>query len=205
MLEERIKVMQEAGKILNEHYEGSFTNIISEANGDAMLLLSLISATFSSFQDYRQYKGRTVYFFKRAQILIADLWACFEGQSYGAFSNIATLTVFADYRIPQALHILGCMRYSDRLNEILEKREPIEAGSDLEIEIRGNSIYACFELTKAVNGISGEDTITNVLLDFYIWDWVKELQDSREEQQRNGNTVDDIITTPFHRTRSVFY
>ena len=35
---------------------------------------------------------------KRAQILVADLWACFEGQGLGAFTDIDTITMFADYR-----------------------------------------------------------------------------------------------------------
>lgn len=42
-----------------------------------------------------------VFFLKRAQILIADIWACFEGKDYGALDGIEHLTAFADYRIPQ--------------------------------------------------------------------------------------------------------
>jgi hypothetical protein len=38
---------------------------------------------------------------KRAQILIADVWACFNGEAYGAFADIDTITMFADYRVPQ--------------------------------------------------------------------------------------------------------
>ena len=40
----------------------------------------------------------TVSFYKRAQILIADIWSCFEGKSYGEFNDINTITMFADYR-----------------------------------------------------------------------------------------------------------
>lgn len=40
----------------------------------------------------------SVAFYKRAQILIADIWACFEGQGLGNFSDIDTITMFADYR-----------------------------------------------------------------------------------------------------------
>lgn len=41
---------------------------------------------------------------KRPQILIADSWACFNGQSYGEFHDIDQITMFADYRVPQACH-----------------------------------------------------------------------------------------------------
>lgn len=40
----------------------------------------------------------TVSLYKRAQILVADIWACFEGQGHGRFADIDTLTMFADYR-----------------------------------------------------------------------------------------------------------
>jgi hypothetical protein len=39
--------------------------------------------------------------YKRAQILVADLWAAFRGQSYGTFADIDSITMFADYRVPQ--------------------------------------------------------------------------------------------------------
>ena len=39
-----------------------------------------------------------VQFYKRMQILVADLWACFSGEGYGKFHDIDTLTAFADYR-----------------------------------------------------------------------------------------------------------
>ena len=41
---------------------------------------------------------RPVSLYKRAQILIADLWLCFDGQGLGQFDDIDTLTMFADYR-----------------------------------------------------------------------------------------------------------
>ena len=40
-----------------------------------------------------------VSFYKRAQILVADIWACFEGKDYGEFHDIDTITMFADYRL----------------------------------------------------------------------------------------------------------
>lgn len=40
----------------------------------------------------------TVAIYKRAQILIGDIWACFRGQGLGQFNDIDTITMFADYR-----------------------------------------------------------------------------------------------------------
>jgi hypothetical protein len=40
-----------------------------------------------------------VRFLKRAQILVADLWAAFDGESYGEFNDIDKITMFAgNYR-----------------------------------------------------------------------------------------------------------
>ena len=39
-----------------------------------------------------------VYILKRVQILVADLWGCFQGIGLGKFDDIAELTMFADYR-----------------------------------------------------------------------------------------------------------
>lgn len=54
-------------------------------------------------------------FYKRAQILVADTWSVLEGKEDGCFNDISSLTIFADYRIPQVLVHLGAMRYSDEL------------------------------------------------------------------------------------------
>lgn len=36
--------------------------------------------------------------YKRAQILIADIWSSFSGIGFGEFHDIDKLTMFADYR-----------------------------------------------------------------------------------------------------------
>ena len=54
-------------------------------------------------------------FYKRAQILVADLWACFEGTSHGQFDDIDTITMFAGKRVNFCEIQLGLMiaRLSD--------------------------------------------------------------------------------------------
>jgi hypothetical protein len=61
-----------------------------------------------------------VSFYKRAQILIADLWSCFEGKGLGAFNDIDYITMFPDYRVPQVLVYFGAMKYSDGLLNTLQ-------------------------------------------------------------------------------------
>lgn len=61
------------------------------------------------------FKGTRVSFYKRAQILVADLWGLMEARGEGDVISIDWLTMFADYRVPQALVYLGVLRYSDAL------------------------------------------------------------------------------------------
>lgn len=66
-------------------------------------------------------QGKRICFYKRAQILVADFWGIMEARGEGNIRNFDYLTMFADYRVPQALVYLGALRYSDALMEALKK------------------------------------------------------------------------------------
>lgn len=84
-------------QMLNAHqdFDGSFTNCIYNANYSAAALVNLLAESFACFRDETTFQGRRVRMYKRAQILIADLWACFNGESYGEFLDIDKITMFA--------------------------------------------------------------------------------------------------------------
>ncbi|OJJ64625.1 hypothetical protein ASPSYDRAFT_141246 [Aspergillus sydowii CBS 593.65] len=147
LLQERFECLREAGRVLCNDFDGSFTNCIYSANHSAAALVNLLAESFSCFRDEAIFQGRRVRLYKRAQILVADLWACFDGQSYGEFHDIDKITMFADYRIPQMLHYLGCLKYSPPLETRIRKHEEIPSGSNFEIELRATSIW-CVELIK---------------------------------------------------------
>jgi len=54
---------------------------------------------------------------------------CFSGKGLGEFTNINKLTMFADYRVPQALEYFGILRYSSELKSVLEKGTILKNGS----------------------------------------------------------------------------
>ncbi|KAG8527665.1 uncharacterized protein KY384_007818 [Bacidia gigantensis] len=95
MLEERIQCVRDAGRILQDQYDGSFLTTLEEANGSAAALVTTLARDFPCFDDSTRFEGQRVSFYKRAQILVADLWACFEGEGYGNFSDIDQVTMFA--------------------------------------------------------------------------------------------------------------
>lgn len=76
-----------------------------------------------SVTDVVHFEGKRVSFYKRAQILVADLWGIMEARGEGAIISIDWLTMFADYRVPQALVYLGALRYSDALMQALKNGE----------------------------------------------------------------------------------
>ncbi|KAL4773125.1 hypothetical protein BDW60DRAFT_28157 [Aspergillus nidulans var. acristatus] len=147
LLKERLECLREAGRVLCNDFYGSFTNCIYSSNRSAAALVNLLAESFSCFRDEAVFQGRRVRFYKRAQILVADLWACFDGEGYGEFQDIDKITMFADYRIPQMLHYLGCLMYSPSLETRIRKQEEIPSGSNWEIELRATSIW-CVELIR---------------------------------------------------------
>lgn len=126
-------------------YECSFTALIAAARGSAAGLVNILARDFSCFRDEfppapgagAGDRSRPVRFLKRAQILVADLWACFDGAGPGEFRDIDKITIFADYRIPQILASLGCIEYSPTLLGKITRREIIESGSSFEMQLRG--------------------------------------------------------------------
>lgn len=54
-----------------------------------------------------------------------------------------SLTMFADYRVPQVLVFLNVLNYSPELLEELSSKKLIENGSETEAILRGYSIFAC--------------------------------------------------------------
>lgn len=54
-----------------------------------------MTESFSCFRDETIYNGRRIRLYKRAQILVADLWACFNGEDFGEFHDIDKITMFA--------------------------------------------------------------------------------------------------------------
>lgn len=120
LFNERLLVLHEVGTILLEKYNGSFLTCLKEADKSATKLLEIVVDNFPCFQDETLYKDIKVSFYKRAQILVADIWNFFGGTGLGEFKDIDKITMFADYRVPQVLVYYGVLEYSDELMEVLK-------------------------------------------------------------------------------------
>lgn len=153
-----------------------------------------------------------VCFWKRAQILVAETWAAFYPppllkQKHPIFHGphgpkIHQLTMFADYRVPQILHHLQILSYPPSLLRLLRGASPIAPGSVEEISIRSASIVAVERLREVMLKLRREDEsldqFSSVVIDFYLWDLAKKVEESQER-------LSMFQLVPIHRTRSVWY
>lgn len=170
MLEERLRILNEIGFVLSEKYEGKFSNFLKidrafdKGNGSVERLVE----EFPAFNDVRIYNptGTLVRFYKKAQLLMACLH-CNPNSGF-KLEDIDQLTVFADYKLPQALRDLGVLEYSKDLANKIDNIVLIPEGSDEEVEIRAHTVYASDVLCKEVNS-HRKDKITPNKIDEYLW------------------------------------
>ncbi len=163
-LEERYRNFVETVTIMNQKQELFYQELYSVKSDEE--LLDYIVSNFPSFNDVSQYKGKTVCFYKRATLLVHDL---FEN-SQKIHSNIKTIDHLlgcADYGIPRTFRHFGILEYSDALSKMVDNRQLIPKDSNYEIEIRANMLYA-LELIKESLQKNGKQ-INSIQLDGIIW------------------------------------
>lgn len=188
LMEERAASLRDAGRVLKERWQDSFARVVEAAEKSAQNLVSLVIEEFPSFRDTATYGGREICFYKRAQLLAADLFSAFGREGLGEFSDTDKLTAFADYKLPQVLREMGVIAYSSDLAAKVDSMEELPPGSREEVEIRAATIIAVdamrahlAEMGRAVNSMD---------LDYRLW---------REGQR------DEYRKRPYHRTRTLFY
>jgi len=225
--------MRENGSILCKRFGGSFQGLLNEfmkaheGQGSALQLVEMITEVFPSFRDEAQFQGRTVVFWKRAQIMVAETWAAFhpvptptDGQrlpngvsdldAHPFFPfGVGQLTMFADYRVPQILHHLRILDYPPSLVEVLKGHAPVPHGSQEELSIRAASILAVDEIRNEISGMEDSENarrergvdVSSVLIDFYLWDFAKRIEAGEDSVEG----IKTQLALPAHRTRSIWY
>ncbi|KAF3441517.1 hypothetical protein FNV43_RR15431 [Rhamnella rubrinervis] len=134
--------------------------ILWKRGKSAIKLVALITRHFPGFRDHSVYKGHQVFLYKRAQIFAADLWGAFQGQGYGEFNDIGSITIMADYIVPAVLQQLGVLKYTSNLVKLIEANSEIVSGSEEEIELRACSIYAVEKMKELISIKSGKQVLS---------------------------------------------
>ncbi|XP_065370122.1 queuosine 5'-phosphate N-glycosylase/hydrolase [Calliphora vicina] len=199
LLEKRLQCFHEVGNRLLEKWQGKFENVVKAAEGSALNLLKLIVQEFPCFRDEADFCGQRVSIYKRAQILVGDVWACFRGEGMGSFKDLYHITMFADYRVPQVLVHFGSLEYNEELAKVLKSDQLLKNGDPMEVEIRGASIYIVEQVKDKVlqelkekHPAVSKDHVNSILIDHFLWDY----------RRQHASELEYI---PFHKVLSVYY
>jgi hypothetical protein len=187
-MDRRLENLNELGRVLLKSFRGEAVRLVEAAGNSAPNLARLLAREMPSYRDTARYRGQKVFFYKRAQILAADLYGAFRGRDWGGFKDMEALTAFADYKLPQVLRHLGIMRYGDSLAGRVDSNELIAPGSEEEIEIRANTLMAV-ELIRRELERSGHD-LRAFEIDWILW---------------NLGQDEEFRKRPYHKTVTVYY
>lgn len=182
LMEERYQTALEISKVINKKMNGNFYEYIKNINNDKKLL-ELIIKNFPSFKDTRTYKGKTIYFYKLAQLVTSDILHM-RALKENISVDYSHLVGCADYKIPQALRALNILEYDPKLSKLVDEKQEIAENSIYETEIRANMITAIVKLHENLPNISSID-INDMI-------WVL-------SHDKNLNLK------PYHRTRTMSY
>ncbi len=212
---ERWRKVRELGAVLRDRFGGSAARLVESAQGDAALLARIIAESFSSFNDVAVYhltesprrrvpaspsphvSVSEVRFFKRAQILVTDLWGSFGGKQWGEFRNMDTLTAFADYKLPQILRAWGVLKYSRSLARKIDSQTELPEGSEEEIEIRAATLWAVEFLRQSLAERGRE--LMSIQVDWILWEASQAKNLAKVWKPSQGSIK------PYHRVRSIYY
>jgi hypothetical protein len=165
LVEERLQIIRENFRILQERFNGQALHLLHQGNMDSDKIVELLLEYFPSFNDSVTLEGKQVFLLKRAQIFVSDL--SFTGIPELSIKNLENLTVFADYKLPQILESFGVLKYSPELEEDIVNETLIPAGSQKEVEIRASSIAAIEQIRDEMQRL-GRNISTNEL-DWVLW------------------------------------
>ncbi|KAG8856447.1 hypothetical protein FRB96_006413 [Tulasnella sp. 330] len=213
LLVERIAILRQNGLILLDQFNGSLSGMLDswkEAFGPdrtALQLVKMVTDAFPSFRDEAICNNRPVYFWKRAQILVAEAWAAFhpsDDSTHPLFPNngVSQLTMFADYRVPQILHTLQIITYPPSLLSLLQAGALLPYGSEEEMSLRAASILAVERIRECIAVYNGNESVSSVLIDFWLWEMAKKVEGGSATLpgvEPGGEMV------PIHLTRSIWY
>ncbi|XP_018047323.1 PREDICTED: UPF0553 protein C9orf64-like [Atta colombica] len=196
-ISQRLTILHEVGKVLLDHYDGTFANCIKSCEHDAIKLMVTIHDKFQSYHDIVKYGGRSVHLYTKAWTLVTDIWAYFdqEHELWIKIEGIKYSTIFADYRVIQVFNHFNVLVYSKKFLDELEKEEFIIHGSKEEVEICCCSLMIVRYLHQMLMETLKQNTFVKripelelpdfdcmCLVDNFLWDY---LQLHNEQLKKN--------------------
>ena len=137
LLHDRYNNLVEMNNFLKKHNK-SFYEIVKDMTKDSELLEFIVN-NLSYFEDFSNYDGKKVLFYKRAQLLTSDILHVMQAKG-NLIVDYSRLIGCADYKIPQVMRCYGMLEFSKELEEKVDKKQELPEGSVEETEIRANDL-----------------------------------------------------------------
>lgn len=189
-LKERFKILKNISTIIVNKYSNNLLNLFEESNYNSKKLINNIVTNFEVFDDYGIYKRKKIYFYKKAQLFISDIDFYMDKYNMISLKNTDYLTACADYKLPQVLRFHDIIKYTQSLDEKINKRIILNRNSDEEIEIRANTIIAIEKIKEILIQRKECENIKSSYLNDYLWIC---------SQNKN------IYKNEYHLTPSIYY
>ena len=180
LMKERYEIIVNVANIVKRKMNSNFYNYIKDVKNDNELF-DIVINNFPSFKDERTFKGKTIYFYKLASLLVSDIMHLRKIKESEDF-DYSHIVGCSDYKIPQILRNLGVMVYDKELSYIIDNKIEIDENSEYEVEIRGNTI-AVMSYIKDKTGLCGME------INDYFWLMSNKIKSNK----------------PYHRTRTKSY
>lgn len=154
-LHERYNAVKEISEVVNKKMQGNFYNYIKKITLDKDLF-NIIILSFPCFKDEREYQGKTIYFYKLAQLLTTDI-LILRKKLEKIDVNYSHLKGCADYKIPQTLRAMGITKYSKELAQIVDSKKLMAISSKYEVEIRSSQIAVISYIQSKLPNLNAMD------------------------------------------------
>ncbi len=128
--------LRELGARVAGEHRGRYLGLARSAPTSEALVERM--ATWPTWRDVSAHDGRPVPFFKRAQILAADLVAA----GVAPYADLDRLTLFADNLVPHVLRLDGVLTVEPALAERIARGELLVHGAPEEVELRACALHA---------------------------------------------------------------
>lgn len=139
-----VAALRDVGNHVAGEHDGRFENVVEAADGSALAFADLLSG-WRAFADVSTYEGRSIPFFKRAQIAAADV----ARAGLAELASVDRLTAFADNLVPHVLRLDGVLRLDPGLERRIEAGDLLEHDSPEEVELRACAVHAVELLATA--------------------------------------------------------
>lgn len=163
-LDERYNNLMETIQIIHKKGNQFYKEIFSFKSSNE--LLNYIVSQFPSFNDTSKYEGKEICFYKRATLLVRDLFEI-SNTVKNNIKDIDDLLGGADYIIPRVLRHYGILKYSKRLSDIIDNKSLVLKDSTFEVEIRSNMLYVLELLKEKLH--KRNIAVNSIVLDNIIW------------------------------------